>query len=76
MDQTNRADGSCAWGDAATVIPWNLYRYYGDAELLAQTYPNMKLWTDYIRHEEETNCGGRRLWQCGMPFQSRCRAAA
>ena len=68
MDQTNRADGSCAWGDAATVIPWNLYRYYGDAELLAQTYPNMKLWTDYIRHEEETNCGGRRLWQCGFHF--------
>ncbi len=68
MDQTNRADGSCAWGDAATVIPWNLYRYYGDRDLLAQTYPNMKLWTEYIRHEEETNCGGRRLWQCGFHF--------
>ena len=61
-------DGSCAWGDAATVIPWNLYRYYGDATLLAEQYENMKLWVDYIRREDEQKCGGSHIWRSGFHF--------
>ena len=61
-------DGSCAWGDAATVIPWNEYRYYGDATLLAEQYENMKLWVDYIRREDEQKCGGSHIWRSGFHF--------
>ncbi|MDD3277945.1 MAG: family 78 glycoside hydrolase catalytic domain [Lachnospiraceae bacterium] len=60
--------GSCAWGDAATVIPWTLYQFYGDKKLLAETYGNMKLWTDYILYIDENYCQGRRLWQAGFHF--------
>lgn len=60
--------GSCAWGDAATIIPWNLYLFYGDEKLLAQQYDNMKQWTDFIVSMDETYCGGRRLWTCGFHF--------
>ncbi len=60
--------GACAWGDAATVIPWTLYQYYGDRYLLEETYPNMKAWTDWIREQDETRCGARRLWTCGFHF--------
>lgn len=60
--------GSCAWGDAATGIPWTLYQFYGDKDMLARHYENMKRWTDYIRSQDETLCGGRRLWQCGFHF--------
>lgn len=60
--------GSCAWGDAATVIPWTVYQFYGDKSLLAETYENMKLWTDFIIHMDETWCNGGRLWQIGFHF--------
>lgn len=61
-------NGSCAWGDAATVIPSTMYTFFGDLTLLAKTYENMKLWTDYIIHLDETQCGGARLWQCSFHF--------
>jgi alpha-L-rhamnosidase len=40
-------DGAAGWGDAATVVPWELYRQYGDAGLLADFYPMMSRWVDY-----------------------------
>ena len=61
-------NGSCAWGDAATIIPATMYTFYGDKTLLAETYENMKRWTDYIIRMDETQCGGARLWQCGFHF--------
>ncbi|MCD8068108.1 MAG: glycoside hydrolase family 78 protein [Lachnospiraceae bacterium] len=60
--------GASAWGDAATVIPWNLYLFYGDKKLLEQQYDNMRLWTDFIVSVDEKYCGGRRLWTCGFHF--------
>lgn len=60
--------GSCAWGDAATVIPWTMYLFYGDKYQLEESYPNMKAWTDFIIHMEETVCGGDRLWNRGFHF--------
>ena len=63
----NVDEGSCAWADAATIIPWNLYVFYGDKELLRQTYPNMKGWVEWIRQREESaGCG--RLWNVGFHF--------
>ena len=44
----NRIRSSAAWGDAATVCPWELYRHYGDLELLRRHYPMMKKWVAYI----------------------------
>ena len=37
-----------AWGDAGTIIPWNVYLFSGDKELLKQYYPQMKAWVDYL----------------------------
>lgn len=59
---------SCAWADAATVIPWTNYLFYGDKSLLAEEYENMAAWTDYILQQDEERCGGRRLWACGFHF--------
>lgn len=36
------------WGTAAVQIPWYLYLYYGDINLLREFYPDMKTWVDYI----------------------------
>ena len=63
-----KQSGSCAWADAATMIPWTVYEFYGDKAMLARQYENMKLWTDWIRSQDDANCGGRRLWTCGFHF--------
>lgn len=36
------------WGTALVQIPWWLYVYYGNKEVLRDFYPDMKQWTDYV----------------------------
>ncbi len=36
------------WGTAVVQIPWYIYLYYGNSDLLKEFYPDMKRWTDYI----------------------------
>jgi len=43
-----RGTASAAWGDAATVVPWEVYRAYGNVEMLRRQFPSMKKWVDYI----------------------------
>lgn len=40
-------DGSAGWGDAATIVPSELYRAYGDPSILIETAPMMRRWVDY-----------------------------
>lgn len=40
---------SAAWGDAATIVPWQLYLAYGDKDLLRNHFPMMKAWVDFLR---------------------------
>lgn len=61
------AHSSTAWGDVACVLPWTLYEYYGDKEMLRRHYPAMKGWVHYMYTQDEKN-GGHRLWQTGFHF--------
>ncbi len=36
------------WGTAIVQLPWWLYVYYGNSEVLKEFYPKMKQWTDYV----------------------------
>jgi alpha-L-rhamnosidase len=40
--------GGTAWGSAYIIIPWYMYLYYGDEQILQQHYPGMKLWIAYL----------------------------
>lgn len=60
--------GSCAWADAATIIPWTVYQFFGDKELLKENYENMHSWVDWIKKQDEEKCGGKRLWTSGFHF--------
>ena len=40
------------WGDASTIIPWNVYLYYGDVEILRVQYDSMKAWVEYMRAQD------------------------
>ena len=41
---------SAAWGDAACVVPWEVYLAYGNLKMLKKYYPLMKKWVDYMHH--------------------------
>lgn len=56
---------SCAWGDAACVIPWNLYRFYGDKQILEEQYGSMKAWVDYMTRVDGADNGWRRRFHFG-----------
>lgn len=54
--------GACTWGDAATIIPWELYLHYRDKEMLRQHYPAMCAWVDHINTRAAEN-DVPMLWQ-------------
>ena len=77
-DLTN---GSAGWGDAAVFVPWKLWRYYGDREILERQYPSMVAWVDYgatsaatKRHPDRVaahpveQSHERYLWDTGLHF--------
>ncbi|MCB9461316.1 MAG: family 78 glycoside hydrolase catalytic domain [Anaerolineaceae bacterium] len=66
MSNLNKG-GSSAWGDVATIMPWNMYEFYGDVSILEQQYESMRGWVDYIKGVDD-NSGGHRLWTEGFHF--------
>ncbi|MGY1808632.1 family 78 glycoside hydrolase catalytic domain [Blastococcus sp. SYSU D00669] len=37
-------NGSAGWGDAAVIVPWEIYRAYGDVQVLEELWPTMVGW--------------------------------
>ena len=56
--------GSAGWADVATIVPVDMYNVYADKRLLANQYPSMKKWTNYVRKE----AGESHLWRSGFHF--------
>lgn len=52
------------WADAATVVPWTLYRASGDTEILRRQLPSMRAWVD----EVAAAAGDDLLWDKGYQF--------
>ncbi len=58
----NRKTGGCAgWGDAAVIVPWEMYIAYGDETVLRDNYEMMKAWVDYQSREDRQNHGMRTV---------------
>ncbi|MCL2300914.1 MAG: glycoside hydrolase family 78 protein [Firmicutes bacterium] len=56
-------DSSAGWADAAVICPWEIYRTYGNQEILRRQFDSMRAWVDYmIAHSK----GG--LWTGGGHF--------
>ncbi|MGW5655109.1 family 78 glycoside hydrolase catalytic domain [Streptomyces humi] len=47
-------NGSAGWGDAAVIVPWEMWRAYGDLDLLRVQYPSMRAWVDFAAHQART----------------------
>jgi len=46
------------WADAAVIVPWVVYLYYGDVRILEDQYESMKSWVEYVRGQ----AGDKYLW--------------
>ena len=42
--------GAPAWGDAGVIVPWTIYRTYGDTRIVERHYDAMARWMEYL-HE-------------------------
>ncbi|BFM07207.1 glycoside hydrolase family 78 protein [Halioxenophilus aromaticivorans] len=57
--------GTAGWGDAATVIPWEMYQAYGDTKILANQFDSMKAWVDYMGSQAQEDLIWRPVFQFG-----------
>ncbi len=46
--------GSAGWGDASVLVPWELYRLYGDRAILDEMWPTMTRWLGYAAESART----------------------
>lgn len=47
-DYLPEGEESAAWGDAATICPWQIYQTYGNREILEDQFESMTKWVDFI----------------------------
>lgn len=45
------------WGDAAVLVPWTLYQYYGDEEVLRRQYDSARGWVEQFRKRARNKKG-------------------
>lgn len=75
------AAGSAGWGDAAVLVPFSIWRAYGDSAELARALGSMRAWVDYAagcaagaRHPDraarrpDAAPHERYLWDTGFHF--------
>jgi len=43
------------WGSASVIIPWQLYKWYGNKEVLQKAYPMMKRYVKYLQTTAKEN---------------------
>jgi len=59
--------GSAGWGDAAVIVPWEIYRAYGDVQLLEEQWPSMMGWVEYAARAAAER-GNPYIWDGGFHF--------
>jgi alpha-L-rhamnosidase len=47
--------GPGGWGCAIVEVPYQLYRHYGDKDILAKYYDNMRKYIDYLETHSKNN---------------------
>ncbi|RDI44619.1 alpha-L-rhamnosidase [Nocardia mexicana] len=60
---------STGWGDASVILPWTLYWYYGDEDILGRQYISAQAWVDHLTRRAATRRGLARRLRCGVGAQ-------
>ena len=53
---------TAAWGDAAVIVPWEMYTHDGDTRVLSDQYESMTAWVDLV----DDLTGHTGLWNTGF----------
>jgi alpha-L-rhamnosidase len=59
----NTTHSATAWADVITVMPWTMYKMFGDKAILEERYENMKGWVDFMRNHSKDY-----IWRFGLQF--------
>jgi alpha-L-rhamnosidase len=59
--------GSAGWGDAVALVPWELWRAYGDHQVLEEAWPAMVAWLDYAANAARTARHASRIERSPEP---------
>ena len=51
------ACGAPPWAVAAVVLPYNIWRYHGDTQILEEYYPRMKLFMEWLQSTADNSTG-------------------
>ncbi len=57
-DVLNGQGGATGWADVVAIIPWSVYKIYGDTRILEESYPAITKWADYMNER----AGDDYLW--------------
>jgi alpha-L-rhamnosidase len=49
LSMLDLSNGAPAWGDAGIIVPWTVYRTYGDTRIVERHYDAMGRWMEYLR---------------------------
>lgn len=84
-DWVNHITGSAGWGDAAVLVPYQIWQSYGDLDLLDRQYASMQRWIDFalqraanLRHSRRAQVRHdpapheRYLWDHGFHWGEWC----
>lgn len=55
------ADGAPAWGDAGVIVPWTIYRVYGDTQIVARHWDALVRWMDFLHQANPSHIRTARL---------------
>lgn len=50
--------GATAWADASIIVPWTVYKVYGDKRILEDQYKSMRAWVEFMH----VRAGDKNLW--------------
>ena len=50
-----------AWGDAGVIVPWTMYKIYGDTEVLERNFGSMQAWMDFLSRSNPDKLRTRQL---------------
>lgn len=81
--------GSAGWGDAAVLVPFQMWQSYGDVHVLERQYPSMQRWVDFAlgraaEHRHPSRVAARPepapheryLWDIGFHWGEWCEPDA
>jgi len=61
-DMWGDSPGDPGWGDAGIIVPWELYKAYGNKSILNELYDNMKAWSVFCENSSTNELWTASYW--------------